>query len=322
MSKTKLEKVLEHLLNNEEGQAKALLHQIFIEKARAIHEELMTHEEDDMMEVGGSGDQGEDFMHDVEEMSDDIADHDEEIEFEEVMSEEEDDMMDMETEVSDETDDMEDMEDMGDMEGAADGAEHGELSGMEKGIDALTKALQELEAEFERIKDQGGEEDHEGEDDLEVDDQEVDVMDQPEGEEEESEEEVEEVEEDWDALSEAVSLDVVDQNPMQSHKTPGEVGSGKFASDVGARAKSPVPPSQKERMGAKPVDPTKGGHHSGYNRESAPSSATLKHTQGDNRRKKATDHMSHVSKEGASGAILNKSGEGNKKSPLTRAPAK
>jgi len=321
MSKTKLEKVLEHLLNNEEGQAKALLHQIFIEKARAIHEELMTHEEDDMMEVGGSGDQGEDFMHDVEEMSDDIADHDEEIEFEEVMSEEEDDMMDMETEVSDETDDM---EDMGDMEGAADGAEHGELSGMEKGIDALTKALQELEAEFERIKDQGGEEeDHEGEDDLEVDDQEVDVMDQPEGEEEEEEEEeVEEVEEDWDALSEAVSLDVVDQNPMQSHKTPGEVGSGKFASDVGARAKSPVPPSQKERMGAKPVDPTKGGHHSGYNRESAPSSATLKHTQGDNRRKKATDHMSHVSKEGASGAILNKSGEGNKKSPLTRAPAK
>ena len=317
MSKTKLEKVLEHLLNNEEGQAKALLHQIFIEKARAIHEELMTHEEDDMMEVGGSGDQGEDFMHDVEEMSDEISDHDEEIEFEEVMSEEEDDMMDMETEVSDETDDM---EDMGDMEGEADhDAEHGELSGMEKGIDALTKALQELEAEFERIKDQGGEEDHEDEDDLEVDDQEeVDVMDQPEGE----EEEVEEVEEDWDALSEAVSLDVVDQNPMQSHKTPGEVGSGKFASDVGARAKSPVPPSQKERMGAKPVDPTKGGHHSGYNRESAPSSATLKHTQGDNRRKKATDHMSHVSKEGASGAILNKSGEGNKKSPLTRAPAK
>lgn len=321
MSKTKLEKVLEHLLNNEEGQAKALLHQIFIEKARAIHEELMTHEEDDMMEVGGSGDQGEDFMHDVEEMSDDISDDDAEIEFEEVMSEEDEDMMDMETEVSDETeDDMEDMTDMGDMEGAADHG--GELSGMEKGIDALTKALEELEAEFERIKDQGGEQDHEGDEDLEADETEVDVMDQPEGEEEGEEEEVEEVEEDWDALSEAVSLDVVDQNPMQSQKTPGEVGSGKFASDVGARAKSPVPASQKERMGAKPVDPTKGGHHSGYNRESAPSSATLKHTQGDNRRKKATDHMGHVSKEGASGAILNKSTEGNKKSPLTRAPAK
>ena len=131
MSKTKLEKVLEHLLNNQEGQAKALLHQIFIEKARAIHEELMTDEEDDMMEVGGTGDQGEDFMHDVKEMSDDISDDDAEIEFEEVMSEEDEDMMDMETEVSDEaSDDMDDMEDMGDMEGAADHG--GELSGMEK----------------------------------------------------------------------------------------------------------------------------------------------------------------------------------------------
>ena len=233
MSKTKLEKVLEHLLNNQEGQAKALLHQIFIEKARAIHEELMTDEEDDMMEVGGTGDQGEDFMHDVKEMSDDISDDDAEIEFEEVMSEEDEDMMDMETEVSDEaSDDMDDMEDMGDMEGAADHG--GELSGMEKGIDALTKALEELEAEFERIKDQGGEEDHEGDEDLDADETEVDIMDQPEG--EEAEEEVEEVEEDWDSLSEAVSLDVVDQNPMKSQKTPGEVGSGKFASDVGARA--------------------------------------------------------------------------------------
>jgi len=325
MSKTKLEKVLEHLLNNQEGQAKALLHQIFIEKARAIHEELMTQEDEDMMEIHGSGDQGDDFMHNVEEMSDDISDDDAEIEFEEVMSEEEDEVMDMdmETEVGDEpSDDMESMDDM-EMDSAEPHSASGELSGMEKGIDALTKALEELEAEFQRLQAEGGEEqDDQGEDDdLEMD-QDMDVMDQPEGEEEEEEEEVEEVEEDWDALSEAVSLDVVDQNPMQSQKTPGEVGSGKFASDVGARAKSPVPASQRERMGAKPVDPTKGGHHSGYNRESAPSSATLKHTQGDNRRKKATDHMSQVSKEGASGAMLNKSTEGNKKSPLTRAPAK
>tara|TARA_R110000868_G_scaffold22642_4_gene92808 strand:- start:2586 stop:3560 length:975 start_codon:yes stop_codon:yes gene_type:complete len=324
MSKTKLEKVLEHLLNNQEGQAKALLHQIFIEKARAIHEDLMTQEEDDdMMEIGGSGDQGEDFLNDVEEMQDDIADDDEQVEFEEIMSEEDEEMMNMEAEASPETsddmDNMDNMDDMDDMDSMADqNSETTGLSGMEKGIDALTKALQELEAEFERLQDQGGQEDEvEGEDDLDADDTEVDVMDQPEGQEDQ-----EEVDEDWDSLSEALSLDVIDENPLQSQKTPGEVGSGKFASDVGARAKSPVPASQKERMGAKPVDPTKGGYHSGYNRESAPSSATLKHTQGDNRRKKATDHMSQVSKEGASGAMLNKSGEGNKKSPLTRAPAK
>lgn len=321
MSKTKLEKVLEHLLNNQEGQAKALLHQIFIEKARAIHEDLMTQEEEDLS-VGGTGDDEDDFLSGVKSHSDDIEDDEDEIEFEEIMSEDDD------AEVSD-SDDMDDMVDgdVADIDaGDEEGMEHetGEMQGMEQGIDALSKALEELQAEFDRLQghDAGEEEDQEHGELVDMGDEgddDHDVMDA--GEEGDVEEDWLH-EDQWDDLAENVNLDTVTTDMLSSQKTPGEVGSGKFASDVGRSAKSPVPASQKERMGAKPVETGKGATASGFERQSAPSSATLKHTQGDNRRSKSTQGMSEVSKEGASGALLNKSTEGNKKSPLSRAPEK
>lgn len=337
MSKTKLEKVLEHLLNNQEGQAKALLHQIFIEKARSIHEDLMTQEEEgDEFGMGGSGSDEDDFLGATKHRDSGISQDEDEIEFEEVMSEEDDEMADddMADVVDDEAgDDMdmggEDDTDMGAEDDMDMGGEAGEMQGMEKGIDALSKALEDLQAEFDRLQghEAGEEAGEEGDEDMDFGDEEGegDVMDGEEG--EEGEGDVEEnwlhEEDDWDDLSEGLKLDVVTADMLNQQKTPGEVGNGpKFAGDVGRGVKSPLPASQKDRMGAGPVTMGKGAEKSGYERESAPSSATLKHTQGDNRRSKATQGQSSVSKEGAAGALLNKSTEGNKRSPLSRAPAK
>lgn len=317
MSK-KLEKVLEHLLNNQEGQAKALLHQIFIEKARGIHEELMAQEDDDMMEVGGSGDDESDFLSDVDGASDDISDDEDEIEFEEVMAEGDDDM-DIEADADMDMDDTEDMPEVGDdmdMDAEEPVADHDDdaMSSMATSMDAMAQALKELEAQFDALKGHEAAEGEEGEEgeaegEAEEGEGEGDVMD---------EDWLHEEDDMWEDLAENIKLDTVSHDQKQ----PGEVGAGKFASDVGRTAKSPVPASQKDRMGATPVVTGKGAEHSGFNLESAPSSQTLKHTQGDNRRSKATQGTSHVSKEGASGAMLNKSTEGNKKSPLSRAPAK
>ena len=51
MSRQKLEKVLEYLINDEEAQATDLLHQVFVEKARSIHESLIEDEDEDIDEA-------------------------------------------------------------------------------------------------------------------------------------------------------------------------------------------------------------------------------------------------------------------------------
>ena len=66
----KLLKVLDYLINEQEDKARDLLHQVFIEKARAIHEELMS--EDDVMDEEMGGDEGEDLAHDIEHHKDEI----------------------------------------------------------------------------------------------------------------------------------------------------------------------------------------------------------------------------------------------------------
>ena len=48
MSKQKLEQVLEYLINEEEEKARDLLHTVFVEKARAIHESLIEDEDEDI----------------------------------------------------------------------------------------------------------------------------------------------------------------------------------------------------------------------------------------------------------------------------------
>ena len=319
MSK-KLEKVLEYLITNQNDAAKELLHQVFIEKARAIHEELINMEDEDM---DLEGDMGEDFGNEVGDHSEELDELSDEIDNEETMAEADDDMdtADAEGDLGDEMgsdDDMMDMDDAGDMDmGGEEPA--GEMSGIESTMGELEDALAALKAEFEKLE--GGVSDEAGEEDF-GDDSEGDEDAGDEAGEEEFAADVEddeEMDESWlaefDDLEESVDL------AKATVPSNDEVGAGKYAKTE-TNTKSPVAASQKDMFGAKPVVTGKGTAKSGYERETAPSAAQLAGVK-DNRRKKATDGQSSVSKEGSSGSLLSKSqGEGGKKSPLSSSPRK
>lgn len=114
MKKTKLEKVLEYLINDDEENAKALLHDVFIEKAREIHESLI--DEDDDLEDEDLGD-----MDDM-----DVED-----------GESEEDYMDDE-----------------DMEGGDEeaGAELGDELGGDEAEESVEERIEDLESELEALK--------------------------------------------------------------------------------------------------------------------------------------------------------------------------
>lgn len=349
MSK-KLEKVLEHLINGNEDKAKELLHQVFIEKARSIHEELINMDDEHDIE----GDDMDDFGHEVKHKSHELDELADEIEAEETMAE--DEAIDMDTEIDmpddmgGEMDDMgddADMMDMGDVEGGDMGHDMGgemgddmggeepDVEDLEDQMHDLEDALAELKAEFEKLE--AGEE-HEVEDevedeveadDAEGDEEEVEAEEELDEaavtEEDECDEEEEEMDESWlsefDDLEESVSLEKV----AATHGE-GEVGSGHYA-PVETNKKSPIAKAPDSVMGAKPVKTGEGATKSGYNKETAPSTkGQLPHTE-DNRRKKSTDKMTKVSKEGDSGAMLNKTkgefgADTNKMSPLSKTPRK
>jgi hypothetical protein len=122
------------------------------------------------------------------------------------------------------------------------------------------------------------------------------------------------LDEDYDDLDEAIALDTVHVDAKKS----AEVGAGKFSrSDVSKH--SPVPKGvQSPVPGAKPVVTGKGSKADGYHLQSAPTSASMNLS---NRRKKASEDMTHVSKEGSTKAMLNKDrsegfGAANVRSPL------
>lgn len=333
MSK-KLEQVLEYLIANDQEKAKELLHQVFIEKARKIHEELISQDELDEMEHLG-GDEGEELEDDLKMHDAHLEELEDEIEAEETMAEEED----LDVDVADDGADLElDVEDGMDDAGEDMGAEAGEadeMDAIEDTIGDLEDALAELKAEFERLE--SGEESESDEEDADADmdseeasmdaeDADMDAedadMDAEDAEEdaEEDEEEMDEswLEEDFDDLAEAVELEKV------SVSMGGEVGSGKGQGAPADKSKSPVPASQTTRMGAKPVA-VDSKNHSGYNKETAPSSKDMGLA---NRRKKADAGMSKVSKEGNSSAAINKTASEfgadtvGKNSPLSKSPRK
>ena len=321
MAKSKLEQVLEHLVAGDEAKAKDLLHQVFIEKARAIHEELISADED-MEEETLGGDEGKQLRHDMMHHSDAIEELSNEIESEEIMGEDEDMM------AADADMDMADAEDdLGDAMAATDDAMDDEamsgdvMSDIEGTMGDLETALADLKAEFERLEG--------GSDEAEMGDMGGEEMSDEEGEgEEEGEEEMDEMftEEDFDDLAEAVELEKV----TVPHS--GEVGAGKFSPrDANEKSKSPLPPTQTSRFGAEPIKTGKGPTANGYALQSAPSSDKLPIEAKGNQRKKATDGMENEqsgkygAKEDSKSALDTTDrtfGKGNQTSPLTHAPRK
>lgn len=299
-SNSKLSKVLEYLIKNDEEKAKELLHQVFIEKARAIHEEMMGHDDMEEDEVGGSGDQGKDFRNAVNARGQDahseaidaqIRAMENEIDFEETMNEEEgnleefkattDDEDELELSLDDDGDEM-DMDVTGD-EGSSEHDDHEAI--MDKMGD-LETALAELKAEFEKLE---AEERGEGEEEEEG-----------EGEEEE---ESWEMDEDFDDIAESLDLEVVTKD-MEKSVPAKDVGAEQSGMSDGNKARSPLPPSQTTRFGAKPVDIGAGPDHKGYELETAPKSNmdAMKladpDMKADNRRKSYSNGMSRQNKEG------------------------
>jgi hypothetical protein len=294
MANAKLMKVMEYLINEQEDKAQELLHQIFLEKARAIHEEMMSHE--DMEEDMLGGNKGDHWAHDIEDNQDEINAEEHYAPMEGMDTEEDtddavDDLGD-ELEVTD-IDDVDDMDaddedeeievDMDDEHDTDMDSEHAD--GDEERISDLEAAIEELKAEFEALKhEESGEQEHHDEMDADTEVEEAWESDMDES-------------DDFDGLSENVDLDVV-------HAAKGgEVGSGKFAR-AETNTKSPVPTSQKD---------------TGYDLQGAPSSDSMGAKAN---RRKATDGMSAVSKEGNSKALLNKDrsegfGAGNPKSPIS-----
>jgi hypothetical protein len=307
---------MDYLINEQEDKARELLHQLFIEKARAIHEELMSEddmeEEDPLQKDPGLGLRDEiehhidevemeqhygtmedvDLNDAVDDLSSDIIDDDEVTTDDDMDADEEDMDGEMDSEDDDEDEDMdadeEDMEDMDD-EDEMDMDDHKDSD--DQRISDLEQEIEDLKALYADIKSGG---DHHEEEAHKEDD----------------------MEESWDSddleefsdLEESLELDNVSVNA----KKAAEVGSGKFARPE-SNTKSAVASNAPNMNGAKPVV-TKGKVHSGYDRESAPTSGDMKH---DSRVIKRTP----VSKEGSTKALINKDrsegfGAPNQKSPL------
>ena len=324
---SKLTKVLEYIIKNDEEKAHELLHRVFIEKARSFHESLMSMD-DEQNEFGGSGDQGRDLKHEIGAMED-------EIDFEETLGEEGDDD-EMGPDMGDDDGMSGEELGMGDIDSDEMGGEMGDnIPGapplVADKMHDLEAALAELKAAFagDDSSDEAGDvdgdmgdmEDMVGDDHMEPDGDEVDGVEPTDH--DEDEEEVDEtnswdLDEDFDDLAESLDLEVVINDMEKGQKVAGEVGSGKSGMAIEKSAKSPLPSSQRDRLGAKPVV-TKAKEHSGYNLEGAPTSGKLPIMPTDNRRKKADNGMSKVSKEGNGAALLNKSGEpSTKMRPLSK----
>ena len=164
----KYEKLIEHIVNDEQDKARALFHEIVVEKSRDIYESLM--DEEDPHGVGGDQVGGL-----VDEISAD----------EHGMHEDDKEELGMDDEEFG-TDD-----DMGDMGG--DEGEHLSDEEQTERILDLEDALEELKAEFDSLmSDEEGEEEHMGGDDMGDDEafgSDDEMMESEEEDEEEDEEE-------------------------------------------------------------------------------------------------------------------------------------
>ena len=242
----KYEKLIEYIINDEEAKAKALFHEIVVEKSREIYENIMDEENFDET-VGGNQ---------VDDLANDVAAD------EEGMQEADEEMDDMGG------DDMGDMDSMGgdDMGGDDMGDDMGgdEDAPATKGdIMDLEAALDELKAEFEALMsdvDQDGDGDHDMQDHGdEGSDEEMPPMNEAEDEEDEEDEDEDkekDMAESKRAKSEAEKLrEYVDKVSGGADSTEGgEVGKG---GSVGINKQSIV--AGKNDMGGTSANIVKGG---------------------------------------------------------------
>lgn len=296
MQKVDLNKVLDMLINEEQDQAKGLLHQWFVDLSKSVHESLMQ-DDDAVLEA---------------DHAQEIEDDKNEIEAEEHFSEAEDDAADDAVEV-----DMPAAEvDMpAEMEPAASSEEQ---------VEDLEARLELLKAEFAKISqladlDQPVDAAADDAADVEVDFDDVQDMEtgaEVDGDLEEPKEEslafeAEEVDEFAD-LEESFKLEPVKDPALNGAKEIGAAGASLNIND-----KSPIPQKKGEaRVGGAAVE-IKAEEHKGYDLETAPEVKARPILK--NQVKKAADDLEAVSKEGNKSAKLNSKdgfGSDSPKSPI------
>jgi hypothetical protein len=146
MDHKKFEQLIDLIINENEDQARALFHDIVVEKSREIYEDIMSDEMDEGMEPGGQ----------VGQMMDEISAE------EEGMTEEEDEEIDFD---DDGDEDIIDIEADDDMEG----------DGTEDRLVSIEDKLDQLMAEFEEIM--GHEEGEMADDEMAMGDEEMGAAD-------------------------------------------------------------------------------------------------------------------------------------------------
>ena len=164
MDNRKFEQLIDLIINENEEQAKALFHDIVVEKSREIYESMMDEELEEGYTVtveetpGGSADQVGDMMDEVQgDMSGQSMSEEEEDEFADI---------DMDDEEGG------DDEFGGDDMGADDDMEMGGEEDLEDRVVDLEDKLDELMAEFEELMGQEGGEEDSGEEDFGASDEE------------------------------------------------------------------------------------------------------------------------------------------------------
>lgn len=240
----KYEQLIEHIINDEEGKARALFHEIVVEKSRDIYESLM---DEEYTEEGIGGDQVGGLVDEITmDETDGIGEGDE---------------MDM--------DDMDSMSDEGDEE-----------EDLESKVMNLEAELEALRAEFEQIMgdDEGMDDkesmDDEGDEDM-SDEEDEEMFEAADEEDEESDTDEEEMQESRRSMS-AVDImrEYVEKISAPSNTEFAPVGTGAGGDKASGNTNNPL--AGKNDMGGTSQNIAKGGSNSTPDGTSAPKKGTVK----------------------------------------------
>jgi hypothetical protein len=266
--KSILERALVHLLNEENEKAEELLHQFVIETARDIHENLREGDEADLEDALDEGDEffseadlADEGEEAVADLGDDLGEEMPELAAGDEMSDDTlDDAEGMEVDGAELADDADAVE--GDVEAEIENFEQ-ELADLQAKFDAM---LADIEGEDEVADEDFGAEDL-GADDL-GDDMADEAGEEAFGAEDLTKDEGEEEEEDFDDITESV----VDE----LQKVAAETSEGKGTNGEDLLGNKQSMKFTKPEAGATKSQSTNRVGHTGYARETAPSSETQK----------------------------------------------
>ena len=239
----KYEQLIEHIINDEEGKARALFHEIVVEKSRDIYESLM---DEEYTEEGIGGDQVGGLVDEITmDETDGIGEGDE---------------MDMDI------DDMDSMSDEGDEE-----------EDLESKVMKLEDELEALRAEFEQIMDddKGMDDnesmDDEGDEDM-SDEEDEEMFEAADEDDEDDEKEMKESRRSMSAVD--IMREYVEKISAPSNTEFAPVGTGAGGDKASGNTNNPL--AGKNDMGGTSQNIAKGGSNSVPDGTSAPKKCTVK----------------------------------------------